>query len=306
MLLLLVAMILILIYRRMMRRGEKFVVVTGKGYRPQRATLGKWKYLALGLVGLYLLLAAVLPMLSLLWVSLQPFFAIPSARAWSRMSLVHYNDLIGLSQFHLAMFNTLLIAPIVASATMLLSTLVAWNAARGQFRGGQIVDFLTFVNLAVPTIVFGLAVMFVYLSIPGLNVVYGTVWILVIAFTTRFLTYATRLMGGAVVQIHKELEEATEVSGASRWKGFLTVTLPLLLPSFLNGWLWVAVHSLREATLAVMLLTPGNVVLASMIWSRWQEGVSYGSVAAMSVMVVAITGVIAGLIRLPFLNRVKS
>ena len=306
MLLLLVAMILILLYRRMMRRGEKFVVVTGKGYRPQRATLGKWKYLALGLVGLYLLLAAILPMLSLLWVSLQPFFAIPSARAWSRMSLVHYNDLIGLSQFHLAMFNTLLIAPIVASATMLLSTLVAWNAARGQFRGGQIVDFLTFVNLAVPTIVFGLAVMFVYLSIPGLNVVYGTVWILVIAFTTRFLTYATRLMGGAVVQIHKELEEATEVSGASRWKGFLTVTLPLLLPSFLNGWLWVAVHSLREATLAVMLLTPGNVVLASMIWSRWQEGVSYGSVAAMSVMVVAITGVIAGLIRLPFLNRVKS
>lgn len=306
MLLLLVAMILILIYRRMMRRGEKFVVVTGKGYRPQRATLGKWKYLALGLVGLYLLLAAVLPMLSLLWVSLQPFFAIPSARAWSRISLVHYTDLIGLGQFHLALFNTLLIAPIVASATMLLSTLVAWNAARGQFRGGQVVDFLTFVNLAVPTIVFGLAVMFVYLSIPGLNVVYGTIWILVIAFTTRFLTYATRLMGGAVVQIHKELEEATEVSGASRWKGFLTVTLPLLLPSFLNGWLWVAVHSLREATLAVMLLTPGNVVLASMIWSRWQEGVSYGSVAAMSVMVVAITGVIAGLIRLPFLNRVKS
>lgn len=306
MLLLFVAMILILIYRRMMRRGEKFVVVTGKGYRPQRAALGRWKYLALALVGIYLLLAAVLPMLTLIWVSLQPFFAIPSARAWSRISLVHYADLLDQTQFHLALFNTMIIAPIVASLTMLLSTLVAWNAARGQFRGGQVVDFLTFVNLAVPTIVFGLAVMFVYLSIPGLNVVYGTIWILVIAFTTRFLTYATRLMGGAVVQIHKELEEASEVSGASRWMGFLTVTLPLLMPSFLNGWLWVAVHSLREATLAVMLLTPANVVLASMIWSRWQEGVSYGSVAAMSVLVVGLTAVIAGVIRLPFLNRVKS
>lgn len=175
MLLLFVAMILILIYRRMMRRGEKFVVVTGKGYRPQRAALGKWKYLALALVGIYLLLAAVLPMLTLIWVSLQPFFAIPSARAWSRISLVHYTDLLDQTQFHLALFNTMIIAPIVASLTMLLSTLVAWNAARGQFRGGQIVDFLTFVNLAVPTIVFGLAVMFVYLSIPGLNVVWKSV-----------------------------------------------------------------------------------------------------------------------------------
>lgn len=306
MVLLLVAMISIIAYHRMMRRGERFVVVTGKGYRPVRAALGPWKYLALGGVGLYLLLAAVLPMLTLIWVSLQPFFTIPSARAFARISLTHYADLIDQGQFQLALFNTLLIAPIVASATMLLSTLVAWNAARGRFRGGEIPDFLTFINLAVPTVVFGLAVMFVYLSIPGLNVVYGTIWILVIAFTTRFLTYATRLMGGAVVQLHKELEEASEVSGASRWSGFVTVTLPLLLPSFLNGWLWVAVHSLREATLAVMLLTPANVVLASMIWTRWQEGVSYGSVAAMSVLVVAITAVMAALARLPFLNRVKT
>ena len=145
----------------------------------------------------------------------------------------------------------------------------------------------------MPTVVFGLAIIFVYLSVPGLQVIYGTIWILVIAFTTRYLTYCIRLMGGAVVQIQKELEEASETSGASRWQTFRTVTLPLLMPSFVNGWMWTVIHSLREATLAVMLLTPSNVVLASLIWSQWQEGVNYGSVAAMSVFVVAVTGVLA-------------
>lgn len=304
-LLLAVAMLFIYMYRRIVKKGEKFAVVTGKGYRPARYPLGKWKYVALGGVGLYLLLAAVLPMLVLLWVSLQPWFAVPSLESIGRISLVHYNELMDMGQFHLAFINTLLIAPVVATATMLLSTLIAWNAARGQYRGGAIPDTLTFINLAVPTVVFGLAVLFVYLSVGPLRVVYGTIWILVIAYTTRYLTYCIRLMGGAVVQIHSELEEASEVSSASRWQTFRRITLPLLMPSFINGWLWTAVHSLREATLAVMLLTPANVVLASLIWSKWQEGGSYGPVAAMSVIVVSITALLAVVSRMAFLNRLN-
>ena len=305
MLLLFMALALIILYRRMVRKGEKFAVVTGKGYRPTRTALGKWKYAAFGGVALYLPLAAILPMLTLLWVSLQPWFAIPSVKAFGRISLINYIELMEMGQFQLALVNTLIIAPIVATATMLLSTLVAWNAARGQYRGATIPDFLTFINLAVPTVVLGLAIMFVYLSVPALSVLYGTIWILVIAFTTRYLTYCTRLMGGAVIQIHLELEEASEVSGSPRWQTFLRVTLPLMLPSFLNGWLWVAVHSLREATLAVMLLTPGNAVLASLIWSQWQEGLGYGTVSAMSVFVVGITSVLAIGSRMSFFNRLK-
>jgi len=305
MLLLFMAMMLIFLYRRMVRKGEKFAVITGKGYRPRRTSLGRWKYVALGGVGFYLLFAAIMPMLSLIWVSLQPFFALPSVKALSRITMGNYAELMDMGQFHLALANTLIIAPIVATATMLLSTLIAWTSVRTQYRGRSIPDFLTFINLAVPTVVLGLAILFVYLSIPPLRVVYGTIWILVIAFITRYLTYSTRLMGGAVIQIHKELEEASEVSGAARWKTFTGVTLPLLLPSFLNGWLWVAVHSLREATLAVMLVTPANIVLASMIWAQWQEGTSHGLVAAMSVIVVALTTIIALASRMPFLNRLN-
>jgi iron(III) transport system permease protein len=305
MLLLVAAMILIVAYRRMVRKAERFAIISGKGYRPTRVQLGRWKYVALGSLGLYLLLAAALPILTLLWVSLQPFVAAPSWQALHRVTAANYANVIEKSQFQVALLNTLIVAPIVATGTMLLSTLIAWNGARGRLRGGAVIDFLTFVSLAVPTVVLGLAILFIYLGIPMLRPIYGTIWILVIAFTTRYLTYATRLMGGAVIQIHKELEEAADVSGATRWQVFGRVTLPLLLPSVCNGWLWVMVQSLREATLAVMLLTPANAVLASLIWSQWQEGGGYGSVAAMSLLAVGMTGAITLAVRFIFANRLS-
>jgi iron(III) transport system permease protein len=305
MLLLLVAMVLIVAYRRMVRKAGSFAVVSGKGYRPARVRLGGWKYLALGLVGLYLLLSAVLPILTLLWVSLQPFVSAPSWQALSRMTGANYIGVLQKGQFQTALLNTLMIAPLVATATMGLSTLVAWNSARGRSRGGTFVDFLTFISMAVPTVVLGLAILFVYLGVPVLRPVYGTIWILVIAFTTRYLTYATRLMGAAVIQINKELEEAADMSGASPWQVLSRVTVPLLFPSFCNGWLWVAVSSVREATLAVMLQTPANIVLASLIWSQWQEGGGYGAVAALTLLTVGLTSVLMLAARIAFSLNAK-
>jgi iron(III) transport system permease protein len=302
-LLFIVAMILITFYRRTIKRSEKFAVVTGKGYRPRQTPLGKWKYAAIGGVILYLVLTALLPMLTILWVSLQPYFAVPSMKALSRVTLLHYRDLLDMGQFRLALMNTLLMSPIVATATMLLSTLISWISVRGTFRGKSLPDTLTFINIAVPTVVFGLAVMFLYLSVPPLRPIYGTIWIIVIALITRYLTYSTRLMGSAVIQIHRELEEAASTSGADHWTTFLRITLPLLLPSFLNGWLWVAVHSIREATIAVMLMTTANVVVPSLLWSAWQEGVGYGSVAAMSIVVVTATSLLTLFSRMTFIPK---
>jgi iron(III) transport system permease protein len=232
--------------------------------------------------------------------------AAPSIQALSRMTLANFAVVLQKDQFREALFNTLIIAPVVATATMLLSTLVAWNNLRRRSRGGTVVDFLTFVSLAVPTVVLGLAILYVYLGAPALRPVYGTIWILVIAFSTRYITYATRLVSAAVIQIHTALEEAAGMSGASRWQVLSRITVPLLLPSLVNGWVWVAVSSLREATLAVMLQTPGNVVLASLIWSEWQEGSGYGTVAAMTLMTVALTSGLMLAARLAFGNRLAT
>jgi iron(III) transport system permease protein len=285
MLLFFIAMGLIVIYHKAVTEDERFAVVTGRNYQRRLVALGNWKYLVIGAVGLYLSLAAVLPVLILLWTSFQPFVSVPSAEALSRFTVSNYSNLWNLDQFRLALFNTVFVSGVVATGTMLLSTIIAWRSVRVRSWVSTVPDFLVFLNTAVPSVVFGLAIMFVYLSFPILPI-YGTVWILIIALITRYLTYSTRLMGGAVIQIHKELEEASRTSGASEPITFYRITLPLILPSFLNGWLWVTVHALREATIAIMLMTPANVMLSALIWERFHQGQEHGLVAAMSLLVV--------------------
>src|SRR5215208_3374567 len=140
MLLLVVALALIALYRRLVRHSERFAIVTGKAYRPLRAPLGRWKYAAYAGVVLYILFAAVLPMLTLAWISLQPFFAAPSAAALKRLSLINYENLFDQGQFQTALWNTVLVAPVVATATMFLATLVAWNSTRGKIRFSTLPD----------------------------------------------------------------------------------------------------------------------------------------------------------------------
>ncbi|MBI2988758.1 MAG: iron ABC transporter permease [Deltaproteobacteria bacterium] len=286
MLLFVLAALLILFYRRTVRKPEQFAVVTGRGYQARPIALGKWKYAALAGIAFYLVLAAVFPLMILLWVSMQPFLSVPSLSALGRSTAAAYVALLEMEKFRAAALNTLIVSVTVATGVMLLSTVSAWISVRSRFWGNWIPDFLTFVNSAVPTVVFGLALMFVYLSFPFLSL-YGTIWILVIALLTRYITYTTRLMGGAVTQIHRELEEAALASGASKSSTFLRVTLPLLLPSFVNGWLWVIIHALREATIAILLMTPGNVVLAALIWEKYQEAGDHSLVAAMSLLLTA-------------------
>ena len=129
-----------------------------------------------------------------------------------------------------------------------------------------------------------------YLSIPvG---VYGTVWVIVIAHVTRYISYGSRAVISAQVQVHKELEEASYTCGASLGATLRKVVVPIVLPALVSLWLWVALHSLRELSSAVLLATPGNRVVSTMIWFAWQEG-QVGEAYALSIMLIAVSLVIA-------------
>ena len=129
-----------------------------------------------------------------------------------------------------------------------------------------------------------------YLSIPvG---IYGTIWVIVIAHVTRFIAYGSRAVISAQVQVHKELEEASYTCGASLMVTLRKVVVPIVLPALVSLWLWVALHSLRELSSAVLLATPGNRVVSTMIWFAWQEG-QVGEAYALSIMLIAVSLVIA-------------
>jgi iron(III) transport system permease protein len=282
------AALLIVSYQRIIKRNSRFAVVGNRDYRARTLDLGVWRWPAVGVCALYLLWALVLPLAILLWASLQPFYQPPSLEALSHVSFANYGSMIHYANLDTAIKNTLIIGVFGGLLTMLLSAVSSWMAVRGQFQLHSLPDALTFLTLGVPSIVLGLALIFLYLSLP--IPIYGTVWILVIAYVTRFLSYGSRIMVAAQIQVRQELEEAGKVSGATWLQIFRRIVLMLLLPAFVNGLVWVSIHAIRELSIALMLYSQGNEVLSVIIWNAWQERAEVGLAACFGVVMIVVSG----------------
>lgn len=279
-LLLVVASGLMWAYLRATSVGEKFRVVTGKAFRPRRIGLGPWMPVAVGFVFSYCIVMA-LPLLMLLWVSLHTSYVMPNMAAIEDMTLEVYRRVIANPVFVRAVTNTVILVVASATVVMILSTLIGWFTTRSGSRVGKLLDAISFSPMAIPPIVLLLAIVLIYLRTP----LYGSIWIIVVAHATIFLAFGVRTMSSALMQIHKELADAALVSGASWSTAMRKVTLPLVWPQFLNGWLWVFAHSARDLTAPLMLLSTTNVVAASALWNMWQFPDLPGA-AALSIMLM--------------------
>ena len=132
-------------------------------------------------------------------------------------------------------------------------------------------------------LVVGLSLMVFYLHFDiG---VYGTLWILLIAYVTRFLPYGMRYNAASMLGIHRELEESAATSGASWWATFRHIVLPLLAPGLMAGWLYIVIVSIRELSSSILLYSPGSEVLSILIWELWENG-QYVELSALGVMLI--------------------
>ncbi|HEY7068033.1 MAG TPA: ABC transporter permease subunit [Chloroflexota bacterium] len=295
---LIAGVLLMVVYLRATRHAERFRIVTGKGYRPRRIRLGRWKYPALAFIGGYLLLALVAPLVLLLWISLLPYYQSPSWEALSQLSLAAYGEVLRNPRVGPAALNTVVLMVAAATLATILSVLIAWVSLRLRVRGARLLESLAFSALAIPSIVVALAVLLVYIRTP----IYGTVWILVVGHLTTYLSFGTRTMSAAVIQLHRELEESAAVHGASWWATLRRVVMPLLFPAMTNGWIWMAAHSMRDFTFPLMLGTSGNLVIAALIWNFWRVP-NLPAAAALSVMLAVALGACAGLSRAYLISR---
>lgn len=264
---LLVAVLLIYLYGRAVRHKEEYSVITGKGYRAKLFDFGHWKWAFVGLIILYFVLAAVLPFAILVWTSLGLAYQKLELASLAVANLDAYRRFLEVPDMGRAIANTVIIAITSATATMVIAMLVSWLSTRTKSWVGTIPDRLAFLVLGVPGIVIGLALVFVYIWVP--LPVYGTIWIIVIGLSTRYLAYSTRLMEAAYLQVHKELEEASLVHGASWLTTIRRIVLPLVWPSFARGWLWVLVHGIRDTAMAVMLFAVVNDTIGVRLWVTW-------------------------------------
>lgn len=289
-------------YARMIGRAERYTVITGKGYRPRESDLGKWKYPALAAILLFLLVSIVLPFLVFLYTSFLPYLQTPSWEAFKGMTLKNYRLLSQYGEVGSALWNTLIMVVVTASATTLLSFFVSLVVVRSNFWGRRLLDQLAFVPHAIPGMVMGIAFFWVFLKLDFLPI-YGTVWAMSIGFTANFLSYGTRSMNASLLQIHKELEEAAYVSGAVPWRTIWRVFFPLMLPSLIGVWIWVVLHAVRIAGMPLMLYEgPKNQVLAILIWNMWDEGYM-GAVAAIGTLLMIVLLLLTVMVRFAGFSR---
>ncbi|HEV2512066.1 iron ABC transporter permease [Bosea sp. (in: a-proteobacteria)] len=286
-LLLVVAAGLMWAYMRATRLGERFRVVTGKAFRPKRIKLGRWRFAALGFTFGYCAVM-MLPLLILLWVSLQPSYSTPSLSALGGLSLDIYRRLLANPMISRAVLNTVILVVSSATIVMVVSSLIGWFTVRSNSKAGKILDALSFLPMAIPPIVLVLAILLLYLNTP----LYGTIWILVLGHVTIYIAFGVRTMSSALIQIHKELGDAALISGASWLTSLRKVVFPLVWPQILNGWLWVFAHSARDLTVPLMLMSTGNLVAASTLWNLWQFPDLPGAAALAILLMVALLVVV--------------
>ena len=270
---------------RLSSQGGRFATVTGKGFRPRTMDLGNWRYLTAGLFILYFFVVVALPFCVLLWSSLQKYFSAPSFAALSHLSLDAYRSVLGQPAFGTVVWNSLVLSLGSATLIMLATSIIAWVVVRTRLPGRLLIDNLASLPLVFPGLVLGLAIMICYLNMPiG---IYGTLWIMLIAYVTRFLPYGMRSSSTSMLQIHKELEESAAMSGASWGMTFRRIVLPLLKPGLLAGWIYIVIVSVRELSSSILLYSPGSEVVSIMIWEFWQNG-QYVELSALGVMLIAV------------------
>ena len=265
-------------------RGSKYATMTGKGFRPRQIDLGPWRYLAVAVFLVYFLFIVVLPFAVLLWSSFQKFYSVPSLAAVQRMSLEPYRTVLDHPGLWRSVWNSLLLALGCATLIMLVTSVICWIVVKTKLPGRWLLDNIASLPMVFPGIVLGLSIMIVYLYLPvG---VYGTIWILLIAYVTRFLPYGLRYNTTSMLQIHKELEESAAMSGASWATTFRRIILPLLKPGLVAGWIYIMIVSIRELSSSILLYSPGNEVLSILIWELWENG-QYVELSALGVMFIS-------------------
>lgn len=275
---------LIYLYRALTAESEKYVTIAGRGYRPALIELGRARIPLFGIVALLSFVMIVLPVAVLLYTSFVPYTMVPSARAFSSMSLRHWASVLQDPLSLLALRNSLFLALAGATLGVLLSIFVGYAIVKVKTRASGILESLSFLSFSFPGIVIGVGFMWFFVQTPF----YATIWALLIGYIATYLPYGVRPMASAFIQVHNHLEESSLVCGASYLTTMRRIILPLIIPGVVSAWILMASMFVRELTLSVVLSRPGTEVLAVQILRFADDGL-WGRLSALGIIMILIS-----------------
>ena len=272
-------------YRTIQKNVARYQVVTGKNYRPRLVKLKGGVWVAWGFLGLYLFLGQIVPVLSLLWSSSLSYFQGPSMAAFKSMSWENYTvlpwDIVAEGAK-----NTMILVFLTPTLTIIVSLAFSWMVLRSKYKWRGLFDFFAFLPHAIPNIIFAIGAMLLALFVLQKFIpLYGTIWIVLIVLVLVRISYGTRVLNGALIQVHPELEEAAYMSGGNTASVMKSVLFPILTPAMLYAWIWIALLSYRELALPAILAGKENTTVAVVVWGLWESG-SLGQSAAMTVIIL--------------------
>jgi iron(III) transport system permease protein len=276
--------------RRVARTG-RLTTITGKAGRAAPIPLGRWKWPAYILCFGFIFLGLILPMVILIYTSVLKWF---TANPMNGMYTLRNYQFIWESASTVSSFrNTLIVSGVGAAVGVLLGLLCAYFTLRLRPKGHRGLDFIASLPFGVPGIVLGLGLLWAYAYLP--LPLYGTLTVIIIAFVTRFLPYATETIGGQLVQIDKSLEEAAWVGGATRLTGVYRILLPIARPSVQSAYFLLFMAFFREISSAILLYSASTMVISISIWAFFEQA-NWGLASAMSVIAMLIIFIVMSLV----------
>jgi iron(III) transport system permease protein len=287
--LLFIVVLLLIWHNRLSRHAHQYQTITGKGYRPRIIDLRQWRYLTAAVLLVIFVLAIVLPMAILVFTSLQPFYEGVTSDSFGRFTLENFSVVFGLSSFHDAIVNTLVLGAATSTIVVPFTALCAWLAVR-RYPGAWLLDQIAMAPLVFPAIVMSVAFLHVYVNLPF--PLYGTLISVIIASAVRYLPYGMRYAYAGVLQIHIDLEDAATTSGAGRALIFMRVIVPLISTALLSCWLFVFLLTVQSVSLPLLLVGPGTELIAVTLFDLWQNG-QVTELAAMGVLWMSFMLVVA-------------
>jgi iron(III) transport system permease protein len=284
---------LVLLQQRVLA-GRSFTTVAGKAFRPRALELGRWRWLTLGLALLYLFVVVVLPTLALIIAAFRRFLFIPNVASLfeaRHYSLVHFESIFDNPLTVRSIWNTMEVGLITALIGGVFAFAIGYTVHRSRAPGRRGIDLISTLPVAIPGLVIGVAYLWAWIGLPG--GLYGTIWILALAFVARFMPDTTKALSTSFLQIHRELEEAAWICGRGLIGTIRTIVLPLARPGTIAAMTLLFTLAIRELGSSLFLYTSDTMVMAVLLLDYY-EGGNTGKTAAFSLVQTVLLAVLIG------------
>jgi iron(III) transport system permease protein len=275
--------------------GRSYTTVAGKAFRPRALNLGPWRFLTLGLALAYIAIVVVLPTLALVVAAFRKFLFVRDVAGLFDMrqyGLTHFARLFANPLAFNSVWNTMEVGFITAIFGGALAFAIGYTVNRTQAPGRKAIDVISTLPVAIPGLVVGVAYLWAWIGVPG--GLYGTIWILALAFIARFMPDTVKALSTSLLQIHRELEEAAWICGRGLLGTIRSIVLPLARPGIVAAMTLLFILAIRELGSSLFLYTSKTMVMAVLLLDYY-EGGNVGVTAAFSLIQTALLGALIGI-----------